>query len=148
MAALLELSAQHPELAPAVALERELFDGERRLQRRMGTPWIDAPPEALSAQLSRGECLVELAHLGLDWSEVRLRLRQVIDVLRRYDVLDAADARQLQDLDRDAQLPIWSGDGSPRRRAGRFRPSRPWTAWSATCCRWRCARSSPALPTW
>jgi hypothetical protein len=105
MAALLELSAQHPELAPAVALERELFDGERRLQRRMGTPWIDAPAEALSAQLSRGECLLELAHLGLDWSEVRLRLRQVIDVLRRYDVLDAADARQLHDLDRDAQLP-------------------------------------------
>jgi hypothetical protein len=104
-AALAELAAQHPELAPAVALERELFDGERRLQRRLGTPWIDASSELLTERLARGECLVELDHLALDWTELRLRVRQVIDVLRRHDVLEPADARRLQALDRGAELP-------------------------------------------
>jgi FdhE protein len=105
VAALLDLAAQHPELAPAVALERELLDGERRLQRRIGTPWIDAAADTLAARLERGECLVELAQLSLDWSELRLRVRQVADVLRRYDVVEPADARRLQDIDRDARLP-------------------------------------------
>jgi FdhE protein len=103
--ALADLAAQHPELAPAVALERELLDGERRLQRRLGTPWIDLAPDALSARLARGECLVDLAHLGVDWTELRLRVRQVIDVLRRHDVLEPADARRFQALDREAELP-------------------------------------------
>ncbi len=109
LAALAELADQHPELAPAVALERELLDGERRLQRRLGTPWIDASAEALSARLVRGERLVELAQLNLDWTELRLRLRQVIDVLRRHDVLDAADVPRLQALDRGADLPAVVG---------------------------------------
>jgi hypothetical protein len=105
IAALADLAELHPELAPAVALERELLDGERRLQRRIGTPWIEAAPEALAAKLARGEPLVELAHLGLDWPELRLRVRQVFDVLRRHDVLEPADARRLQALDRGADLP-------------------------------------------
>ena len=83
----------------------------------------------------RGECLLELAHLGLDWSEVRLRLRQVIDVLRRYDVLDAADARPLHDLDRDAQLPDLVGRWFASAPGRPVPPSNPWAAWSATCCR-------------
>ena len=105
IAALTDLAALHPELAPAIALERELLDGERRLQRRIGTPWIVASAEDLSARLARGECLVELAHLGLDWPELRLRVRQVIDVLRRHDVLEPDDARRLQALDRGTELP-------------------------------------------
>jgi FdhE protein len=119
--ALADLAVQHPELAPAVALERELLDGERRLQRRLGTPWIDASPDVLSAQLARGECLVDLAQLGLDWSELRLRVRQVIDVLRRHDVLDPEDARRLQALDREAELPSvvhrWFNQAPGRRAA-------------------------------
>jgi hypothetical protein len=106
LAALTELAAQFPELAPAVSLERELLDGERRLQRRLGTPWIDASADVLAARLAQGECLVELAHLGLDWNELRLRLRQVIDVLRRHDVLEGDDLRRLQDVDRGADLPV------------------------------------------
>jgi hypothetical protein len=128
IAALADLAAQHPELAPAVALERELLDGERRLQRRIGTPWIDAAPEALADRLARGECLVELVHLGLDWTELRLRVRQVIDILRRHDVLEPADARRLQALDRGAELPEvvgrWfeSAPGRPVRADGGVDP--------------------------
>ncbi|MGD9906381.1 MAG: formate dehydrogenase accessory protein FdhE [Vicinamibacterales bacterium] len=105
LAALDDLAARHPELAPAVALERELLDGERRLQRRLGTPWIDGSAEALAARLAGGECLIELDQLSLDWRELRLRLRQVVDVLRRHDVLDADQVPRLQALERGAELP-------------------------------------------
>ena len=142
LAALAELAAQHPELAPAVALERELFDGERRLQRRLGTPWIDASSEQLTERLARGECLVELDHLALDWTELRLRVRQVMDVLRRHDVLEPADARRLQTLDRGAELP---GAGRPlvrrRRRDDRRMAISRSMRCSAMCWGSRCGRS-------
>ena len=105
LAALAELAEAHPELAPAAALEREILDGERRLQRRIGTPWVDVAAEQLVARLARGERLIDLEQLGIDWSELRLRIRQVVDVLRRHDVLEAADASRLHDAGRDASLP-------------------------------------------
>lgn len=105
LAALAALADAEPQLAPAVALERELVDGERRLQRRLGTPWLDVTNEALEARLAGGERLIEFSQLGIDWSEFRLRLRQVIDVLRRHDVIDAADAARLGEHGREAALP-------------------------------------------
>lgn len=99
------LAAAHPELKPAVALERELFEGERRLQRRLGTPWLDVSDEELASRLARGERLLTWDRLAVDWPEFRLRWRQIADVLRRHDVLDAADAAPLQDLGRDPALP-------------------------------------------
>ena len=139
-----ELAAQHPELAPAVALERELFDGERRLQRRMGTPWIDAPPTRCSTRLSRGECLVELG-------APRPRLVGSAAAAPPGDRRAAAPRRARRRRRPPAprtwtaapQLPDWSGDGSTLGAgpAGSARAARG-PAWSATCCRWRCGRSS------
>lgn len=100
-----ELAEAHPELAPAVALEREILEGERRLQRRIGTPWVDVPTEQLNERLSRGQRLIDLEQLAIDWSELRLRIRQVIDVLRRHDVFEHADAARLHDAGRDGTLP-------------------------------------------
>lgn len=88
-----------------MALERELLDGERRLQRRLGTPWLDASNEELAQRLAAGQRLIEWAQLGLDWPEFRLRLRQVIDVLRRHDVLDSAEAARLHEVGRASGLP-------------------------------------------
>lgn len=105
LAALAELADAHPELASAVALEREILDGERRLQRRIGTPWVDVTVEQLTARLTQGQRLIDLEQLGIDWSELRLRIRQVVDVLRRHDVLEATDALRLHDAGRDASLP-------------------------------------------
>lgn len=104
-AALTALAAAQPELAPAIALERELLDGERRLQRRLGTLWLDVPAHVLAERLARGEPLMHWDELAIDWTECRLRWRQVVDVLRRHDVLDAHDAARLTDLARDAALP-------------------------------------------
>lgn len=105
LAELTALANAQPELAPAALLERELLDGERRLQRRLGTPWIDVSTETLQERLTQGAPLLVWGGLTIDWSECRLRWRQVVDVLRRHDVLDAADATRLQDFARDAALP-------------------------------------------
>ena len=105
LAGLAELAEAHPELAPAVALEREILDGERRLQRRIGTPWVDVTVEQLHARLTGGHRLIDLDQLGIDWSELRLRIRQVVDVLRRHDVIEAGDVTRLHDAGRDASLP-------------------------------------------
>lgn len=105
LAALTALAAAHPELAPAVALERELLDGERRLQRRLGTAWLALTDEELAARLGAGRRLIDWDQLSFDWPELRLRLRQVVEVLRRHDIVDAAEAARLQDLGRDASLP-------------------------------------------
>lgn len=116
LAALSALAEAHPELAPAVALERELVDGERRLQRRLGTPWLDVPNDELTRRLAAGVRLIEWAQLGIDWPEFRLRMRQVVDVLRRHDVIDTADAARLHDAGRDPGLPglveRWYNDGT------------------------------------
>lgn len=105
LAALTALADAQPDLAPAIALERELLDGERRLQRRLGTLWLDMPAELLAERLAAGEPLMRWDQLAIDWPECRLRWRQVVDVLRRHDVLDAHDAARLLDLARDASLP-------------------------------------------
>lgn len=116
MAALRALADEQPELGPAVALERELVDGERRLQRRLGTPWLDVSNDDLAGRLAAGQRLIEWMQLGIDWPEFRLRLRQVVDVLRRHDILDGADAARLHDVGRDPGLPSvverWYNDGA------------------------------------
>ncbi|MGE0812157.1 MAG: formate dehydrogenase accessory protein FdhE [Vicinamibacterales bacterium] len=104
MAALAALAEAHPELAPAVALERELFDGERRLLRRIGTPSLAGSPADLAGRLAGGQRLAAWHELSLDWPEVRLRLRQVVDVLRRHDVLEPDEATRFQVLGRDGAL--------------------------------------------
>lgn len=105
LAELTALATARPELAPAAQLERELLDGERRLQRRLGTPWLDVSTEVLQARLAAGERLMSWDGLAIDWPECRLRWRQVVDVLRRHDVLETGDVTRLQDLARDAALP-------------------------------------------
>lgn len=122
LAELTALASAHPDLAPAVALERELLEGERRLQRRLGTPWLDVSDEELAARLARGDRLLTWDQLTVDWPEFRLRWRQIVDVLRRHDVLEGPDATRLHDLGRDATLPDvaarWYGGGDGEGPAG------------------------------
>lgn len=105
LAALTRLESTHPELAPAIALERELLDGERRLQRRLGTPWLDLAADVLTARIASGERLIDFELLGLEWPEVRLRVRQVVDILRRHDVVEGREADRLHTAGRAGDFP-------------------------------------------
>ena len=104
----LELKAigeRQPELAPAVNLQVDLIEAVRRVQSRITTPWIETSTETLSARLSTGQSLLEFAQIAFDWNDVRLLIRQVTDVLRRHEVIDASTAAALHSVGRSPTLP-------------------------------------------
>lgn len=86
-------------------MQIDLAEAQRRVQSRITTPWMDLSEEAVVERLGRGERLADFDRLLIDWTEVRLLVRQVTDILRRHDALDAEDAARLHDLGRDGRLP-------------------------------------------
>ena len=105
---MLELKAlgeRQPELAPAARLQIDLIEAVRRVQARITTPWIETPSETLTARLSSGQTLLDFAQIAFDWNDVRLLIRQVTDVLRRHEVIDAGTATALHAVGRSPTLP-------------------------------------------
>ena len=86
-----QLKAAQPELASAVDMQIALVDMQRRVQSRVPLPWIQADPEWLHAQQSAGRPLVRFGDIPLEWTDFRLAFRQTADILRRFDVLEAAE---------------------------------------------------------
>lgn len=99
------LAEKQPALAPAAMLQVDLIESVRRVQGRLTTPWIEASVETLNARLSSGEQLLEFSQIAFDWNDVRLLVRQVTDVLRRHEVIDAATAAALHAVGRSPTLP-------------------------------------------
>jgi FdhE protein len=99
------LAERQPALAPAATLQVDLIEAVRRVHGRITTPWIEASTETLTARLSSGQPLLEFAHIAFDWNDVRLLVRQVTDVLRRHEVIDAAAAAALHAVGRSPTLP-------------------------------------------
>jgi hypothetical protein len=85
---LLQLKQEHPELGDAADMQLALLELQRRIQARIPTARTPSSESALTEQLRRGDRLLDLADLPLDWSDVRLVLRQAADILRRYEALD------------------------------------------------------------
>lgn len=96
---------RQPELGSAASLQIDLVELQRRVQQRVSTPWIAMSAVEGEAMLARGQRLVEFEQIPVDWTEARLLVRQVTDVLRRYDALDAAQADALHRAGRDVTLP-------------------------------------------
>lgn len=103
-AALRAVADAQPDLAAAVALELDLLDHERRLRQRLTTPWVATSEADLRDRLAAGHRLVEWPEVPVDWPDVRLAMRQVVDILRRHDVLDGAQADALQTVARGPGL--------------------------------------------
>lgn len=74
------------------------------MRSRLATPWIDAPDAALRERLASGGPLVRFDELAVEWSECRLLFRQITDVLRRHDAIEAHEAARLHDLGRHVDL--------------------------------------------
>ncbi len=89
IAELRALAERQPELAPAAQLQIELVESARRVQGRLSTPWIEATPEALAARLASGRALLDFDLIAFEWNDVRLLVRQIADVLRRHEAIDA-----------------------------------------------------------
>ena len=99
------LGERQPELAPAVNLQVDLIEAVRRVKSRITTPWIETPAATLSARLVTGQPLLEFSQIAFDWNDVRLLIRQVTDVLRRHEVIDAPTATALHSVGRSPTLP-------------------------------------------
>jgi formate dehydrogenase maturation protein FdhE len=105
VAELRAIAERQPELAPAAGLQVDLIEAVRRVQGRITTPWIETPADTLSARLVSGQPLLEFTQIAFDWNDVRLLVRQVTDVLRRHEVIDAATATALHSVGRSPTLP-------------------------------------------
>jgi FdhE protein len=99
------LAERQPALAPAANLQVDLINAVRRVQSRLTTPWIEASADTLVTRLSSGQPLLEYSQIAFDWNDVRLLIRQVTDVLRRHEVIDAATATALHGVGRSPTLP-------------------------------------------
>ena len=99
------LAEKQPALAPAAMLQVDLIDSVRRVQGRITTPWIETSVDTLTARLASGQRLLDFAQIAFDWNDVRLLVRQVTDVLRRHEVVDAPTAAALHAIGRSPTLP-------------------------------------------
>jgi FdhE protein len=99
------LAEKQPALAPAATLQIDLIESVRRVQGRLTTPWIDTSAAALTARLASGQPLLEFQQIAFDWNDVRRLIRQVTDVLRRHEVVDADTAAALHAVGRSPTLP-------------------------------------------
>ena len=99
------LIERQPELAAAARLQIELIESVRRVQGRLTTPWIETTSETLAERLSAGQPLLAFQQIAFDWNDVRLLIRQVTDVLRRHEVIDAPTATALHSVGRSPTLP-------------------------------------------
>jgi len=99
------LAEKQPALAPAATLQIDLIESIRRVKSRISTPWIETPSDTLSARVESGQALVDFHQIAFDWNDVRLLVRQVTDVLRRHEVVDAATAAALHAVGRSPTLP-------------------------------------------
>lgn len=98
---MLRLRAAHPELAPAIDLQRGLLEVQRRV-----LPRIPLPPRLLTTPAplppAAGTAVVTFEDLPLDWTDFRWLVRETADLLRRFDELSADAARRLLELSREA----------------------------------------------
>jgi len=95
------LRTAHPELAGAADMQIELIELTRRIQGRLTTRVSALPTAQVEARLKTGERLIDPDELPTDAPDFRLMFRQLTDVLRRYDMLEAVDYDVLQQLARD-----------------------------------------------
>ena len=116
IAELKALAERQPELAPAAALQIGLIEAVRRVQGRLSTPWIEATADVLASRLAGGTPLLEFDRIAFEWNDVRLLIRQITDVLRRHDAVDADTAGALHGVGRSPQLPatlrLWFEGGT------------------------------------
>ena len=99
------LAERQPELSAAATLQIELVDALRRVQTRVSTGALVLSAQEVASRLSTGQPLVTFDRLPIDWNEARLLFRQVADVLRRHDAIDAPTAARLHDIGRSPELP-------------------------------------------
>ena len=103
VAALRRLKAAQPQLADAVDMQVELVTLYRRAQTRVNTRVFDLAAEALADRISAGTPIVRFSDVPFDWPEMRGLFRQILDLLRRFDLVDPSEYDAMQALVRSGR---------------------------------------------
>ncbi len=115
MAALKELVAAHPDLAPAADLQMELAQITRRVAARAPLPFL-AAPETRQASVTGGKRVLTFTDFRFDWSAVRLAVREVARALEAVGGLQKDEAAEVERLVRGETpalencLALWFGE--------------------------------------
>ena len=98
------IRSQQPQLASAVDLHLEILEVQRRVQGRVPLPHLEITSESMQRHQASATPILRFEDIPLDLSDLRLVVRQIADVLRRYGALEEDDYRKIQSLGRDMQL--------------------------------------------
>lgn len=96
-----QLKEAQPELADAVDMQVALVDVQRRIQARVPLPRLQPDSAWLAAQQRAARPAVRFEDIPLDWSDLRLAVRQTADVLARFDSLDRNDCDYIVGMTRE-----------------------------------------------
>jgi ribosomal protein S27AE len=74
----------------------------------------------LARQLAEGRPILRFEEIPFEWGEFRTLFRQVLEVLRRYELIEQGDLTQVQQLIRDGRptrddVAVWYGETADRR---------------------------------
>ena len=94
------LRHEQPDLASAVDLQIAVAALQARVKTRLPMPWIEAAPEWLKGQHDEGRPLLRMDDLRVEWTDVRLLVRQTADLLLRYELIEAEVNQRIQELAR------------------------------------------------
>lgn len=99
------LRDQQPDLAHAVDMHLELLDVQRRVQARIPLPSFDFNEQAVSGHQAAARPLLRFEDIPIEFTDLRLVVRQTADILRRFEALDDAEFQHVQALGRAEALP-------------------------------------------
>jgi formate dehydrogenase maturation protein FdhE len=83
-----KLKDSNPELTSAVDMQLALVELQRRVQSRVPIPALRIDQARVMRLLTDRRPLLAFEEIPLDWTEMRLMVRQTVDILRRFDSLD------------------------------------------------------------
>ncbi len=102
-----QLRIASPQLAAAIDLQIAVLETQRLVQSRVPLPRIYGKDELLASRLRAGRRLIEFDEIAFDWSDARRLVRDAADLLKRFELVEDAEAVAMTALVRDASaLPV------------------------------------------
>jgi FdhE protein len=96
-----KLKETNPQLASAVDMQLALVELQRRVQARVPIPTHRIDQARVRQHIAERRPLLAFEEIPLDWTEMRLMVRQTVDILRRFDSLDEQGCTTLHAIARE-----------------------------------------------
>jgi formate dehydrogenase maturation protein FdhE len=98
-----KLKDTNPELTSAVDMQLALVELQRRVQSRVPIPTHRIDQARVQRHVADRRPLLAFEEIPLDWTEMRLMVRQTVDILRRFDSLDEESRTTLHAVAREPE---------------------------------------------